>query len=143
MHRGAGSTIGCLCGATSTSAGRGGKSDCISCLRCHRVSHGLYASTPHQARDTAVSEFWNAESSGTASTGTLPVGLDAKASTELVRVNAISVYSLDGSFKFFVFWREFVKKIRRRCHLVVARWDGPPTTGVPAPVGEKGVLHVR
>ena len=41
VHRGAGSTIGCLVGAISTSAGRGGTSDYISCLRCHRVSNGL------------------------------------------------------------------------------------------------------
>ena len=37
VHRGAGSTIGCHVGAISTSAGRGGTSDYISCLRCHRV----------------------------------------------------------------------------------------------------------
>ena len=44
-------------GAISTSAGRGGTSDYISCLRCHRVFHGLLnAGTPHQARDAAVPE---------------------------------------------------------------------------------------
>ncbi len=37
---GAGSTIGCrFVGTTSKSAGRGGTSDYISCLRCHRVSN--------------------------------------------------------------------------------------------------------
>ena len=44
--------------ATSTSAGRGGTSDYISCLRCHRVFPNglLIASTTHQARDAVIPE---------------------------------------------------------------------------------------